>query len=89
MLYHLLNSDEERLGNRLVEAQEESGFEQCWFAEVKKEAQEIGIVLKSNLEEGSQREDYVELSERVITFLFTLMTTFLNTMYILHCFNTV
>ena len=47
MLYHnLLNSDDERLGKILVEAQEESGFEECWFGETKREAMEIGIELR-------------------------------------------
>ena len=44
MLYHnLMNSDEERMAKKLVEVQKESKIEQCWYAEMRKEAEEIGI----------------------------------------------
>ena len=34
MLYHnLINSDDERVGKMVVEAQENSGLDKCWYDE--------------------------------------------------------
>ena len=53
MLYHnLINSDEDRLGKVVVEAQEASGFDECWFGELKREAEEIGLEISKEKVQG-------------------------------------
>ena len=53
MLYHnLINSDDERIAKKVVEAQENSGLDKCWYAEVREEALQIGISLKKELVKG-------------------------------------
>ena len=47
MLYqNLITSDEERLGRRLIEAQEEEEWDEGWMGETKKIARKIGIRLE-------------------------------------------
>jgi hypothetical protein len=44
MVYHtLMNSEEKRIARRIVVEQENSGLENCWFSDVKKEGESIGI----------------------------------------------
>ena len=67
MLYHnLINSDDERLAKVLVEAQEESEIQECWYAEVKKEAKEIGIELKREIVKGKLKSTWKrEVKEKI------------------------
>lgn len=59
MLYHnLINSDDDRIGTMVVEAQEESGFDRCWYDNVRKEAEEIGICLKKELVKGKMKSEW-------------------------------
>ena len=56
MLYHnLINSDDDRIGKIIVEAQENSGLDGCWFYEVKMEAEEVGIELKKDQVKGKMK----------------------------------
>lgn len=44
MLYHnIMNSDEDRPAKKIVKYQEKSGHEKCWFGNLKKEGEDIGI----------------------------------------------
>jgi hypothetical protein len=67
MVYHnLINSDDERLAKVLVEAQEESEIEECWFAEVRKEAREIGIELQKEIVKGKAKSTWKrEVKEKI------------------------
>ena len=59
MLYHnLINSDDERVGKMVVEAQENSGLDKCWYDEVRKEAHEIGIGLKKEIVKGKMKSKW-------------------------------
>ena len=59
MLYHnFINSDDERKVRTLVEAQKESGIEQCWYAEVRKETEEIGIDLDKEEVKGKMKSKW-------------------------------
>ena len=47
MVYHMLmNSDPHRIARKIVEEQERSNLENCWFADLKTEAKEIGIEIE-------------------------------------------
>ena len=41
-----MNSDENRIARKIVVEQENSGLENCWFSEVKKEGESIGIAVE-------------------------------------------
>ena len=44
MVYHMLiNSDDEWIAKKIVEEQEETGYEQCWFGNLQEEGKEIGL----------------------------------------------
>ena len=44
MVYHnLMNSDDDRVAKHIVREQEKSGYEECWFGNVKREGEGIGI----------------------------------------------
>ena len=59
MLYHnLMNSDEERLGRLVVEAQEASGFDECWYGEMKREAEEIGVKVSKDKVQGKKKSSW-------------------------------
>ena len=67
MLYHsLINSDKDRIGKIVVEAQEESGLNKCWYDEVRKEALEIGISLNKELVKEKQKSKWKkEVKEKI------------------------
>ena len=46
MIYHMLmNSNKDRIARQIVEEQEQSELDNCWFSNVKDEAEEIGLVV--------------------------------------------
>jgi hypothetical protein len=49
MIYHMLmNSPESRIARKIVEAQEESDLDNCWFHDVKTEGERIGLVVEKS-----------------------------------------
>ena len=47
MVYHqLMNSNDDRIAKQIVQEQEHSGLDDCWFSNVKQEAEAIGLVVK-------------------------------------------
>ena len=71
MLYHnLINSDEDRLGKVVVEAQEASGFDECWFGELKREAEEIGLEISKEKVQGKVKSSWKrEVKEKIFETL--------------------
>ena len=59
MLYHnILNSDDDRLVKRTVEYQEMSGHEKCWFGNLKKEGEELGIEVNEGKVKGVMKSNW-------------------------------
>ena len=49
MIYHMLmNSPEDRIARKIVEAQETSGLDNCWFHDVKTEGEKIGLTVEKS-----------------------------------------
>ena len=74
MLYHnIVNSEDEREIKHVVHEQEVSGYENCWFGNLKKEGMEIDVMVKEeevkreekvNMEEGSKRKNKIGSGEK-------------------------
>ena len=59
MVYHnLMNSDEERVAKHIVKEQEKSGYEECWFGNVKREGESIGIEVNERAVLGKMKSQW-------------------------------
>ena len=59
MLYHsLINSDERRVAKHVVKAQEQSGHEECWFGNMKRESKEIDLQISEDQVKGKLKSSW-------------------------------
>ena len=59
MLYHsLINSDERRVAKHVVKAQEQSGHEECWFGNMKRESKEIDLHISEDQVRGKLKSSW-------------------------------
>ena len=61
MLYHnIVNSDDSREIQHLVKAQEISGYDECWFGNLRKEGLEIDMIIDEGKVKGKQKSKWKE-----------------------------
>ena len=67
MLYHsLINSDDRRVAKHVVRAQEQSGHEECWFGNMKRESKEINLQISEDQVRGKLKSTWKkEVKEKI------------------------
>ena len=67
MLYHnIMNSDDKRVIKHIVREQEASEYEKCWFGNLKKEGEDVGILVKEDLVRGKRKSKWKkEVKEKI------------------------
>ena len=71
MVYHnLMNSDDDRVAKHIVREQEKSGYEECWFGNVKREGESIGIEVNEKEVLGKLKSRWKEQVKRKVREVF-------------------
>ena len=61
MLYHdIINSDERREIKKVVQEQEASGYERCWFGNLKSEGRTVDIEVREELVKGKKKSKWTQ-----------------------------
>ena len=67
MLFHnLMNSDDQRIAKSIVKEQAKSGHDLCWYGNLRKESEQIGLVLHEELVVGKIKSRWKkEVKEKI------------------------